>query len=105
MSLEPKPSKPERVLACILCKQRRVKCSRKFPCTNCVRVGARCVQPTRGERRPRFAERELLDRFHRYEELLRQNNVNFEPLHSSSVAAPLAISRPSEDKDRDQESL
>lgn len=90
MSLESKPSRSNQVLACVLCKQRRVKCSRTFPCTNCVRVGALCVQSTRGERRPRFAERELLDRLHQYEELLRQNNVNFESLHSSSVATHLS---------------
>ncbi|GLA97875.1 hypothetical protein AtubIFM57143_005808 [Aspergillus tubingensis] len=72
-----------RVLACVLCQQRKVKCDRKFPCANCVRAGAQCV-PTLGPRprRRRFPERELLDRVRRYEDLLRQNNIPFEPLHA-----------------------
>ncbi len=32
-------------------------------------------------RRRRFPERELLGRLRKYEDLLRQNNVKFEPLH------------------------
>ena len=38
---------------------------------------------TQAPRRPkhRFPDRELLERVRRYEELLRQNNINFEPLH------------------------
>ena len=33
------------------------------------------------QRRRRFPERALLERLRRYEDLLRQNNVTFEPLH------------------------
>ena len=43
-----------------------------------------CVPATltpRGQRRRRFPERELLDRLRKYEDLLRQNNIKFEPLH------------------------
>jgi hypothetical protein len=35
----------------------------------------------RGRRKRRFPERELLERLRKYEDLLRQNNINFEPLH------------------------
>lgn len=35
----------------------------------------------RGRRRRRFPERELLERLRKYEDLLRQNNIKFEPLH------------------------
>jgi hypothetical protein len=35
----------------------------------------------RGRRRRRFPERELLQRLQKYEDLLRQNNIKFEPLH------------------------
>lgn len=87
MSPEPDSLKHGRVLACALCKQRRVKCSRTFPCTNCVRAGAQCVQPDSRKRRPRFPERQLLDRLRQYEDLLRQNNVEFTPLHSSTAAS------------------
>ncbi|KAM7195798.1 hypothetical protein V8F20_007368 [Naviculisporaceae sp. PSN 640] len=83
-----------RILACALCKQRRVKCTRSFPCENCVRAGVQCVQPTVQQRRRRFAERALLDRIQSYEGLLRNNNIPFEPLHgyqSASVPAPVSI--------------
>ena len=77
-------AKPQRVLACVLCQQRKVKCNRIFPCSNCVRSNAQCVPATtRGTRRRhrRLPERELLDRLRHYESLLRQGNINFDPLH------------------------
>ena len=77
-------ARPHRVLACVLCQQRKVKCDRNFPCANCVRSHAQCVpaatQSLR-QRRRRFPERELLDRLRHYESLLRQNDIAFEPLH------------------------
>ncbi|PWY96221.1 fungal-specific transcription factor domain protein [Aspergillus sclerotioniger CBS 115572] len=77
-------AKPHRALACVLCQQRKVKCDRKFPCASCVRAGAQCV-PTLAPRprRRRFPERELLERLRRYEDLLRHNGIDFEPLHTS----------------------
>ncbi|POR36621.1 Putative transcriptional regulatory protein [Tolypocladium paradoxum] len=76
------PASSQRVLACVLCQQRKVKCDRGFPCANCIKHQAQCVpaRQTRRRRR-RFPERELLDRLRKYEGLLRQNNVKFEPLH------------------------
>lgn len=72
--------RPQRVLACTLCSQRKVKCDRSFPCANCTKAGARCV-PTSllpRQRKRRLPERELLDKLQRYEGLLRQNNISFE---------------------------
>ncbi|KAH6666186.1 putative C6 transcription factor [Halenospora varia] len=81
------PSKPRRVLACVRCQQRKVKCDRRFPCANCTTLREKCIPATltpRGPRRRRFPERELLDRLRKYEELLRQNNIAFEPLHKET---------------------
>ncbi|RVD90247.1 uncharacterized protein DFL_001222 [Arthrobotrys flagrans] len=69
MSTSEAPSaavKPHRILACVLCQQRKVKCDRKFPCSHCRRVGAQCVPAglVQRQRRRRFPERELLDRMH-----------------------------------------
>ncbi|ORY09564.1 hypothetical protein BCR34DRAFT_625638 [Clohesyomyces aquaticus] len=75
-----------RVLACVLCSQRKVKCDRKFPCANCLRQGTTCVPASALAPRPRrrrFPEKEMLDRIRHYEGLLRQNNIDFEPLHPS----------------------
>jgi hypothetical protein len=77
------PKQP-RVLACLLCQQRKVRCDRKFPCANCTRSHAQCVPAATQnprQRRRRFPERELLDRLRHYESLLRQNNIEFAPLH------------------------
>ncbi|KAH7410675.1 hypothetical protein BKA64DRAFT_661512 [Cadophora sp. MPI-SDFR-AT-0126] len=86
VSRPPQPPKPQRVLACILCQQRKVKCDRKHPCANCVKARAQCIPATQvtRQRKRRFPERELLDRLRKYEDLLRQNNVRFEPLHKDS---------------------
>ncbi|KAF2664246.1 hypothetical protein BT63DRAFT_418372 [Microthyrium microscopicum] len=78
--------KSQRILACVLCQQRKVKCDRRFPCANCTKAGAKCVQATlapRGRRR-RFPERDLLQRLRHYEELLRDHNIKFEPLHKDT---------------------
>ncbi|KAK4213664.1 hypothetical protein QBC37DRAFT_422608 [Rhypophila decipiens] len=89
-----------RILACALCKQRRVKCTRSFPCENCVRAGVECVQPVVQQRRRRFAERALLDRIQAYERLLRRNNIPFEPLHGHpSVATSVASDNQEDDFD------
>ncbi|KAI3123872.1 transcriptional regulator family: Fungal Specific TF [Penicillium roqueforti] len=76
--------KARRVLACVLCQQRKIKCDRTFPCANCVRASEQCEQSTR-QRRRRFPERELLARLRRYESLLRQHNIEFDPLHTPTA--------------------
>lgn len=78
------PSKPQRVLACVRCQQRKIKCDRRFPCAHCSTSRVQCVPATltgRVPRRRRFPERELLERLRKYEDMLRQNNIKFEPLH------------------------
>jgi hypothetical protein len=81
-------ARTQRVLACVLCQQRKVKCDRKFPCLNCTKTGVQCVSAALvpRQRRRRFPERELLDRLRHYEDLLRRNNIPFEPLHSNPAA-------------------
>lgn len=85
---------PRKVLACETCQRRKVKCDRSFPCGNCVKADLQChaapLQPR--QRRKRFPERELLERLRRYEGLLRDHGVTFEPLHGDAATAlpPLA---------------
>ncbi|KAI1334248.1 hypothetical protein F5Y15DRAFT_297528 [Xylariaceae sp. FL0016] len=80
----PHPLKPQRVLACVLCQQRKVRCDRKFPCANCIKHQAHCVPSTQNRpRRRRFPEKELLEQLRKYEDLLRENRIKFEPLHKS----------------------
>lgn len=109
MSLEnPSPSsqasKPQRILACILCQQRKVKCDRRFPCANCVKARVQCVPATltQRRRRRRFPERDLLDRLRRYEDLLRQNNISFEPLHKDLAKENVSFHPDSGDDSQDE---
>ncbi len=83
------PPQPQRVLACIMCQQRKVKCNRAFPCSNCLRLGVNCVPATLNprRRRRRFPERELLDRLHKYEALLQKHNVHFQSLFQETAMA------------------
>ncbi|KAL7629529.1 hypothetical protein AAE478_001050 [Parahypoxylon ruwenzoriense] len=81
-------SKQQRVLACTLCRQRKVKCDHKFPCSNCIKSRVKCVPTTvlpRRRPRRRFPGKDVLEHLHKYEELLRQNNVGFEPLYTESA--------------------
>ncbi|KAF2168448.1 hypothetical protein M409DRAFT_21198 [Zasmidium cellare ATCC 36951] len=82
--------KPQRLLACVRCQQRKVKCDRSYPCSNCVRVGvqAECTPASLAprQRKRRFPERYLLQRVRQYESLLRQHNIPFEPLHPSAAS-------------------
>jgi hypothetical protein len=33
-------NKPTRILACVLCQHRKIKCDRSFPCANCIKVSS-----------------------------------------------------------------
>ncbi|PCG93965.1 Transcription factor [Penicillium occitanis (nom. inval.)] len=97
-SLFSPPLMQKRILACVRCQQRKIKCERKFPCAQCNAAREQCVPATRSRnvrRKRRFPERELLERIRMYEDLLRQNNISFEPLHRDQVV----IKNPSEDHD------
>lgn len=85
-------ARQQRVLACVLCQQRKVKCDRQFPCAHCLRAGVSCVPAALlpRQRRRRFPEKDLLERLRHYEDLLRQNNVDFQPLHPTSSSGTSA---------------
>lgn len=88
------PVKQQRVLACVSCQQRKIKCDRHFPCAHCLRAGISCVPAAlvSRQRRRRFPERDLLQRLRHYEDLLRQNNVGFQPLHPTPPTNATAMS-------------
>jgi hypothetical protein len=89
-SHSPRPAdlKPRRLLACVLCQQRKVRCDHEYPCATCVKARVPCVPATQFfRRRRRFPERELLGRLRKYEELLSQHNIKFEPLHPDPHSA------------------
>ncbi|KAI6784934.1 putative transcriptional regulatory protein-like protein [Emericellopsis cladophorae] len=68
----PGPRQP-RVLACVLCQHRKIKCDRNTPCSNCVKANVTCTPstpaPARKRRRP---NQDLQERLARCEALLKQ---------------------------------
>ncbi|KAK3370351.1 fungal-specific transcription factor domain-containing protein [Podospora didyma] len=66
-------NKPMRILACVLCQHRKIKCDRNFPCSNCTKANVKCTPstpaPARKRRRP---NQDLQERLARCEELLKE---------------------------------
>ncbi|KAF7544306.1 hypothetical protein G7Z17_g10061 [Cylindrodendrum hubeiense] len=69
----PGSHKGSRVLACVLCQHRKIKCDRNTPCSNCLKANVTCTPsipaPARKRRRP---NQDLQERLARCEELLKQ---------------------------------
>lgn len=71
------PSQPTPYMyfrSCELCRQRKVKCDRQRPCSNCARSGATCVYPPGRGRAPKRYQRvenaRLIDKLARLESLI-----------------------------------
>ncbi|KAI0407362.1 fungal-specific transcription factor domain-containing protein [Xylaria palmicola] len=71
------PGKSPRILACVLCQNRKIKCDRHSPCSNCVKANVPCTPstpaPPRKRRRP---NQDLQQRLARCEELLSEYTSN-----------------------------
>jgi hypothetical protein len=81
-----RPPKPQRILACVLCQQRKVKCDRKFPCNHCIKAKVQCVPAQQmPRRRKRPTEQELMERLRQYEGLLKKNNIAVEPVDDMEI--------------------
>ncbi|KAL7625626.1 hypothetical protein AAE478_004846 [Parahypoxylon ruwenzoriense] len=83
--------KPPRVLACVLCQNRKIKCDRKTPCSNCIKANITCTPstpaPARKRRRP---NQDLQQRLARCEELLSE-------YATAKPSAPSSTESPSQD--------
>lgn len=79
--------------SCVLCQQRKVRCDKQKPCANCVKAQVECrvvpPQPPR-RRRKKPQERDLIERLKKYEALLAQHGVSFEPIADDFKASDLA---------------
>ncbi|KFY41618.1 hypothetical protein V494_02888 [Pseudogymnoascus sp. VKM F-4513 (FW-928)] len=76
-------SKPLKVFSCIICAQRKVKCDRKQPCSNCIKSGVICTPgapPKPRSRRRRVIETDVAARLQRYEELLHRHGIKLDEL-------------------------
>ncbi|KAF4950559.1 hypothetical protein FGADI_8118 [Fusarium gaditjirri] len=78
-SLVPTPSPPSDALplrSCTFCRQRKVKCDRQKPCSNCLRANNDCSYPAgrgRAAKRPaRTLDTRLVDRLQKLENIIKQ---------------------------------
>ena len=86
----PQPSEAERVglqatdmkrFSCLTCRQRKVKCDRRNPCSNCTRAARQCsyIPPVRGKPKRRITPKEGLHaKLRRYEEMLKAYGAEIE---------------------------
>ncbi|KAK7713431.1 hypothetical protein SLS64_004681 [Diaporthe eres] len=90
MSASPGPHQ----LSCVSCRQRKVKCSKTFPCPNCLRGGLECIFPSRKkDRRPRTnRNHELLNRLAKLEAIVGQ--VDPDAVSAKPGHPPLDAVRP-----------
>ena len=69
--------------SCVICRQRKVKCDRRDPCTNCVKAEKECsfIAPVRGKRRlkKKLPREGLHAKLKRYEQLLQSYGARTEP--------------------------
>ncbi|KAL9090655.1 MAG: hypothetical protein Q9165_005143 [Trypethelium subeluteriae] len=78
----PGPGDDVRSYSCLVCRQRKVKCDRRAPCSNCIKTQKQCsfIPPARGKRKRTRPPREGLHaKLKRYEELLKSYGVKVEP--------------------------
>lgn len=65
---------PQHPRSCVVCRQRKVKCDRQQPCSNCTRSACVCVYPTGRGRAPkrarRVADAQLVDKLARLESIV-----------------------------------
>ena len=76
-----------REFACLLCRQRKVRCDRQDPCSNCLKAQMQCsfVAPVRGKRekkpkkKPKAVYEGLHAKLHRYERMLEKHGEKLDP--------------------------
>lgn len=85
--------------SCVRCFERKIKCDKQRPCSVCLRSKAECVAriPAAPRRRARqISDQTLLVRLQHYEDLLRDNGIDFaSPPVATSTAN--AVPEPSDD--------
>lgn len=94
--------------SCLTCRQRKIKCDRLDPCSNCSKGGRQCsfIPPVRGKPKPRKAVKEgLHSKLRRYEEMLKAYGAMIEPSQDgNNVSDGETISEPDYDMIKDEAS-
>lgn len=83
-------------LSCIYCRQKKIRCNRKDPCSNCIKVRVECIfpQPARIARKKRdTASAELSARMRQLEETVFSLSENIKG-NIDTMASPAVSSSP-----------
>lgn len=84
---KPPPRKSQNPIACTLCRRRKIKCDRDFPCGSCQRAGAQCIPSLRqriprgrgGGRKANNTDGALLERIAKLEGLVKDIEAQEKP--------------------------
>ena len=80
-STQAQSGKPAKLISCVQCQQRKVKCNKESPCSHCTKSRLECIYrppapPRRGKRK--HSEAGLLARLRRCEELLHGSGIQLD---------------------------
>ncbi|OCL15024.1 putative C6 transcription factor [Glonium stellatum] len=103
---QPGSDRDSKPYSCLTCRQRKVKCDRRTPCSNCAKAEKHCsfIPPVRGKRKRTKPPREgLRAKLKRYEELLKSYGANVEPSEDFDDSDSETASQPDAEMDEDTE--
>lgn len=76
--------------SCVICRRRKVRCNKTYPCSNCAKAKVQCIfpAPERAKRRPRKPpDGELMNRLRRLEGVIQGMGMSVEEELAASGAA------------------
>ncbi|KAJ4250972.1 hypothetical protein NW762_011622 [Fusarium torreyae] len=89
---------PSPLRSCVLCRQRKVKCDRQQPCSNCVHCKLECSYPAgRGraaKKCRRTLDNRLIDRLQRLEDIIKRLSSQVDVTTSADGASPSGRTSP-----------
>ncbi|KAH7309934.1 putative C6 transcription factor [Rhexocercosporidium sp. MPI-PUGE-AT-0058] len=103
MAEQPRPDADLKGHSCLTCRQRKVKCDRHSPCSNCVKARRQCsfIPPVRGRRRTKAPNEGLHAKLKRYEELLKSYGAKVELSEYYGDSDAETVSQPDVDMTED----
>ncbi|ETN38875.1 uncharacterized protein HMPREF1541_06916 [Cyphellophora europaea CBS 101466] len=115
-AMSPAPAQEPKLRSCIVCRNRKVRCDKLSPCSNCRRGNIACVYPS-GDRPPRWARRLdrltdartpsaqsdsratvqgadlVMDRLRNLENLVKELRTQLEQAHETAASSTATASR------------
>lgn len=91
--------------SCLTCRQRKVKCDRRNPCSHCVKAATQCsfIAPVRGKRKSTKPPKEgLHSKLKRYEDMLKAYGAKIELSDDENLSDADVASEPDIEMDDDE---